>query len=89
MLSASSTMSINGLSVTLSVQLGRSFLRQQAGNSVAALSDEELEDLLHRCLQGMPQALLQAHDSVSQGLLSASVGILAGKGPRSGEPPPK
>jgi hypothetical protein len=76
MLAASSTMSINGLSVTVSVQADRASLRRLFSDSAAVSSDEEFEDLFSHCLLEMPKVLLQAHESVSRSLLIGASEIL-------------
>ena len=75
-LSASSTMCINGVSVTLSVQCSDASLHRLIAVSPISLEDEDLADLSRIVHAGMPDMLHQAHESVCRGLLIGASEIL-------------
>ncbi|MFA7346874.1 MAG: hypothetical protein WCZ86_03845 [Desulfurivibrionaceae bacterium] len=74
--STTSTLSINGISVTLSVQVSAASFRRQAEEWPTVFSTEEIEGLALKVQQGMPQTLLQAQQSVSRSLLIGASEIL-------------
>lgn len=74
--STTSTMSINGISVTLSVQCSDSSLRRLFEASLISLEDETLADLSRIVHAGMPDMLHQAHGSVCRSLLIGASEIL-------------
>lgn len=77
MISISSTLDINGVSVTLSVRVSAEGLQQLAGDVPISFSTEEsLRRLAHSVSRGLPEQLHQAHSSVSQSLCVASIELL-------------
>lgn len=74
--STSSTLSINGVSVTLSVQVSAASLSKLLETCSISLTESDLEGLILKVQQGMPQALLQAQQSVSRSLLIGASEIL-------------
>ena len=75
--SASSTMAINGVEITLSVRVSDEGLRNIYGvQPLFSVSEETPADLLPNILPVMPRALSQAHDLISESLLRASVDLI-------------
>lgn len=77
MIAISSTLDINGVSVTLSVRVSAEGLQQLAGDVPISFSTQEsVERLAHSVTRGLPDQLHQAHSSVSQSLCVASIELL-------------
>ena len=73
----SSTLSINGVELTLSVRVLDEGLRNIYGvQPLFSVSEEPPADLLPHILPVMPRALSQAHDLISENLLRASVDLI-------------
>ena len=73
----SSTLSINGVELTLSVRVLDEGLRNIYGvQPLFSVAEETPADLLPHILPVMPRALSQAHDLISENLLRASVDLI-------------